>query len=219
MEGGIRIRKADLGVRSFLFILKSPHNFLFPSALKAEKNDQAIHCYPSAFPSRVQSHSSKFRLPARFHGKEAVDQTCNYWTAQIQQIFNFSLNLASLNESRQRDGFHNRHSPINPSLIDLTRNFFIPTNYRSFFKSAQIKHTVFETMKIGHKPSDSLAINGDSQFPQAPPPIEHRARIWIRKRDLRKIQIGVGGNKHNCRRNHNGNVTAATGLRLNALQS
>jgi hypothetical protein len=37
---------ADLSPRSFLSGLKNPHNFPFPFALKAEKNDHAIHDYP-----------------------------------------------------------------------------------------------------------------------------------------------------------------------------
>jgi hypothetical protein len=48
---------------------------------------------------------------------------------------------------------------MNPLPIDLGRNSFIPTNYRSFFKSGQIKRKVFETRKTGRKPENSLEIN------------------------------------------------------------
>jgi hypothetical protein len=41
-------RKADPSLKSFLFTLKNPHNFLARKfALKAEKKDEAISCYPS----------------------------------------------------------------------------------------------------------------------------------------------------------------------------
>jgi hypothetical protein len=35
---------------SFCFRLKNPHNFVFQFAIKTPKNDDAVHCYPSAFP-------------------------------------------------------------------------------------------------------------------------------------------------------------------------
>jgi hypothetical protein len=76
--------------------------------------------------------------------------------AQIQQI-----NLASLNKSKHRDGFHSRQGSINPSLINLTRNSIISTNYSSFFKSGQIKRRVFEMMETGCRPQNSLEINSD----------------------------------------------------------
>jgi hypothetical protein len=136
--------------------------------------------------------------------------------AQIQQIFNFGLNLASLNESGQRDGFHNRQDPNNPSLINVTRNSIISANYRSFFKSGQIKDRAFETRTIGRKPSDSPEIDFDSRFTQASPPIEHRTRTWIRKREPMQPPTGVVGNKHKCRRDHDVTATAAQCSRFNS---
>jgi hypothetical protein len=56
-------------------------------------------------------------------------------------------------------------------------------------------------------------------FPQPSPPIEHRTSIWIRKRELREIRMGVVGNKHKCRMDHDGKIAVAEGSRFNALPS
>jgi hypothetical protein len=62
------------------------------------------------------------------------------------------------------------------------------------------RRQTFEMRRTRRRPQDSLEVNSGSRFAHAYPPIEHRTRICIRKRELRKIWKCIMHNKEDYRR-------------------
>jgi hypothetical protein len=103
---------------------------------------------------------------------------------QIYQIFHFSINLATLNQPRERDGFHHRQNSVHPSPINSSPTAVTPTNLRNFFKFRQIRREVLQTEQTGVRLHNAVEIDGDPRFSEESPPMKRRTRIGIGKREL-----------------------------------
>jgi hypothetical protein len=132
----------------------------------------------------VQSHCLEFPQPARFNWKDGINQRRDQWMPQIQQILKFGLNLATLNQRRERDGFHACQSAIRLSSINSSRITVTPTNDPTFFKVRYIQGEVLKTEQARVRPHHAVEIDSDLRFAEKSPPSKRRTRIGIRKREL-----------------------------------
>jgi hypothetical protein len=100
---------------------------------------------------------------------------------QIEQILKFRHNLATPDQRREGDGFHDRKRPIDPAPVNLSPTAVTPTKDRSFVKCRVIERGPFQEGQTGGRSQNSLEIDNDPRKSDAAPPIKRRREIGIGK--------------------------------------
>jgi hypothetical protein len=103
----------------------------------------------------VQSRCFQITPIAKFDGKDKSNQRM----LQMEQILDLDRNLATPDQRREGDGFHDNRRSIHPAPRNLSRTAVTSTKGRSFVKCRQIEGRVFQSVHDGVRPQNSLEID------------------------------------------------------------